>query len=377
MDAETLGARRPIPVRHSKTMTLTSRVALAAWLGPWAGSLVPGGVTREAHRLEGERTMSVYVYRGAREPHGIYVVTPGMHFLGPDDPRLDRFCRVLARAGFVVVAPLLPDFLSLAVAPTTTDDLAMAFDFAADRAERESLPAPMLFSISFGSQPAIALAAREGYRDRLGALLLFGGYADFESVVRFSVTGRVAHAGKVHALPRDPLNSPVVFMNLLPFLDTEADRDVVRGAWREMVEQTWGKMELKEGRAREPFARAIAAKLAPKEKVLFLAGCGLHPSAPERLEEGLEGAGDAFAFADPRPDLARIRAPITLVHGRDDDVIPFFEAEKLAAALPPGHPHEVLLTGMYGHTGTALPKPKDIAAELKTMLRVVSSLART
>ena len=357
-------------------MTLTARVALAAWLGPWAGSLVPGGVTREAHRLEGERTMSVYVYRGAREPHGVYVVTPGMHFLGPGDPRLDRFCRILARAGFVVVAPLLPDFLALSVAPTTTDDLAMAFDFAADRAEREGLPPPMVFSISFGSQPAIALAAREGYRDRLGALLLFGGYADFDAVVRFSVTGRALHQGTIHALPRDPLNSPVVFMNLLPFLDTDADRDVVRYAWREMVVQTWGKKELKEGRAREPFARAIATTLGPKEKVLFLAGCGLHPSAHERLEEGLERAGDAFAFADPRPDLARIRVPVTLVHGRDDDVIPFFEADKLASALSPGHPHQVLLTGMYGHTQTALPKPKDLAAELKTMLRVVSSLAR-
>ena len=357
-------------------MTVASRVALAAWLGPWAGRLVPGGVTREAHRLEGERTMSVYLYRGSRAPGGVYVVTPGMHFLGPDDPRLDRFCRVLARAGFLVVAPLLPDFLALQVAPTTTDDLAMAFDFAADRAEREGLPAPMLFSISFGSQPAIALAAREGYRDRLGALLLFGGYADFEAVVRFSVTGKVEHGGEIHALPRDPLNSPVVFMNLLPYLETEADRDVVRAAWRAMVEQTWGKMELKEGRAREPFARAIAAKLSAKEKVLFLAGCGLHPSAPDRLVEALERAGDAFAFADPRPNLARVRAPVTLVHGRDDDVIPFFEAEKLASALRPGHPHEVLLTGMYGHTGAALPKPKDIAAELKTMLRVVTSLAR-
>jgi len=39
---------------------------------------------------------------------------------------------------------------------------------------------------------------------------------------------------------------------------------------------------------------------------------------------------------------------VVIVHGRDDDVIPFLEAEKLRAALPPGHPHRVFLTGLYG-----------------------------
>jgi pimeloyl-ACP methyl ester carboxylesterase len=82
-----------------------------------------------------------------------------------------------------------------------------------------------------------------------------------------------------------------------------------------------------------------------------------------------------YAFADPRPHLARARCPAVVVHGKDDDVIPWIEAEKIASALPAGHPHRVLVTGMAGHTGSSLPGPGALAREVKTLLEVVRALA--
>ena len=149
---------------------------LATWLGPWAGTRTPRSVTRSSIVLDETRGTRAYVYR-PRHPHGVYLVAPGLHYAGPDDPRLDRFCRVLAHGGHVVVAPFLADFLALRIAPATTTDLALGLEHAIAIAEREALDGPAVFSISFGSRPAIELCASEAGM-RVTKLVLFGGFCD-------------------------------------------------------------------------------------------------------------------------------------------------------------------------------------------------------
>lgn len=218
-------------------MPLRSAAQLALWLGPWAGDRTPVGVDRQEVELERTRGSRAYVYRGPRA-RGVYLVAPGLHYAGPDDPRLDRFCRVLARAGFVVVAPFLPDFLALRIAPTVTADLGEAFAFARQLARAIGAPKPAVFSISFGSRPAIELCASEAGRDA-SSLVLFGGFCDFDATVRFAVTGRAEHDGRRIEVPFDPLNGPVVVLNLLPYLDG-VDGCALAPALREMVVSTWG-----------------------------------------------------------------------------------------------------------------------------------------
>jgi pimeloyl-ACP methyl ester carboxylesterase len=335
---------------------------LLGWLGPWAGTAAPRGVLTEMRALGGPRDLRCRVYAPeGRAPAGGYLVAQGLHHLGPDDPRMDRFCRVLAASGLLVFAPFLPDFLALRVAPGAEGDLALAWDALDAEAQRLALPKPAVFSISFGASPAIALAARPSIAGRVGALVLFGGFADFDASVRFAVGGAAEWRGRRLALARDPLNSPAVFLNLLPHLDVGCDRAAVADAWRAMVERTWGRVELKADGARDPIAHSIAAELGPAERELFLLGCGLRPGMLAALERGLERAGDALAFFDPRPRLPNVRAPVVVLHGRDDDVIPWFEAEKLRAALRPGHPHRLLVTGMAGHTGVGAPPLGELA----------------
>ncbi len=348
---------------------------LLASLGPWAGETAPRGADRSTRELGGVR---VHVYRPARSASGsgalgVYLLAPGLHYLGPDDPRCDRFCRALAAAGLVVYAPFLRDYLALRISPRATDDLAVAWDAAEEEARDAQLGKPAIFSISFGSQPALALAARAEVRDRVGAVVLFGGFADFDAAVRFAVTGHAEQAGRKLDVPFDPLNAPVVFLHLLPHLDA-ADPDALAAAWRKLVERTWGRPEMKELGARDPIAHEIARTLAPADRELFLVGAGLADGGPARVEAGLLRARDELAFADPRPHLAALRAPVAIVHGKDDDVIPWFEAEKIRDALPAGHRHRLHVTGLYGHTGAASPRLSALAREGATMVGLLRTL---
>ena len=353
--------------------TLLSALALARWLGPWGESKVPTLVTRTTSIIDGPTPFRAHLYVHARSaPIGAYLVVPGLHYLGPNDPRFDRFCRILAAARLLVFAPFLPEHAALRVSPRSTDDLAAAFEHL-ERIAR-GLPPAALFSISFGSQPAIALAARAAYRDRISALVLFGGFADFGATVRYAITGEAAHRGRTLRVAHDPLNAPVVWLNLLPHLEGRGDVALVARAWRAFVEQTWGRPAFKIGNARAKVADALAAPLPRRERELFLMGCGLRPGGLPIVEEALAAAGDAFDFTDPRPHLRDLRAPVALVHGRDDDVVPWFEAEKLRDALPEGHPHRLLVTGLYGHTGAASPTLGSLVHEAKTLLDVVRTL---
>lgn len=344
---------------------------LVYWLGPWAEHERPSHIHREARQqaLAGGRTMTTYEYAPTAGPLGVYVVVPGLHPDGPDDPRLDRFCRILAATGFLVVAPCLPDHLALRVRPTAVDDLAIAVDLACARAKRLALPRPALFSISFGSSPAIGVAAQPTRRDALSGLVLFGGYADFERTVRFAITGE---PGRVKP---DPLNPPAVFVNVLPYLDVpDDDARLLETAWLTMVQRTWGKMELKAEGALVPFGDAIARTLPEHLRELFLLGCGLRAGGLALVDRALTRGRAAFAHADPRAQLAHVHAPVVVVHGRTDDVIPWTEAPRLFESLPPAHPGRLLITGLYGHTGVALPSPGELAREAKTMLDVARAM---
>jgi pimeloyl-ACP methyl ester carboxylesterase len=360
-------------LRSMKLREVADLAALLRWLGPWAGDAIPPGVTRTTRAPGGLERAYLYEPQG-RAPGGAYLVAPGLHFLGPDDPRLDRFCRVLAASGALVMAPFLPDFLRLELAPTTASHLAAAFDDLDVMAGERRLPRPAIFSISFGSMPAIEIAARPTHRDRVGALVVFGGFADFDATVRFAVTGVTERGGRRLELARDPLNSPAVFLNLLPHLDAGEGRAALEAAWRRMVRETWGRMELKAEGARDPYANRIAEALPPELRELFLVGCGLRPGAIDRVDAGLRAAGDHFGFFDPRPHLARLAAPVYLLHGRDDDVIPWFESEKIRDALPAGHPHRLHVVGMASHTGVGMPPLGELARELATLLATAQAM---
>ena len=327
---------------------------LVRWLGPWAGTRAPPRIERTELTVGG---MRAWLYRG-RRADGAYLVAPGLHYLGPADPRFDRFCRALSSAGFLVLAPFLPDHLALRVAPSAARDLEEAW-----RALAAMHPRPAIFSISFGSLPAIEVAARVD----ASALALFGGYADFDASVR-------------HALSRsgDPTNAPLVFLHLLEQLAarpatptaTAIDREAVARAWRAMVERTWGRPEMKVGNGRAVVAEEIARGLGAAERHLFFAGCLLRPFD---VEPALRAAAPSLAFADPRPALARVHCPVLIVHGRDDDVIPWTEADKLRACVTSRC--RVHFTGLYGHSEAASPTLGAALRELRTLLAIVAALA--
>jgi pimeloyl-ACP methyl ester carboxylesterase len=332
---------------------------LARWLGPWADSTTVPHVRSVDDDVDGIR---VRIYGASKRR--TYLVAPGLHYAGPDDPRLDRFCRILAAAGHLVIAPFVPSYLAL------TPNRQAIIDFAgvASAVMRWSSRRPTVFSISFGSLLAFALAARQP--ELVERLVIFGGYADFQETMQFCLSGQVSSGRKA---TRDPLNQPVVLMNLLDFIghDRSHAEALLRG-WRTYVERTWGRPEMKVDRAFVAVAEQLAPSVPESVRDLFLVGIGAKPGASDLALPAL-AKFDATAL-DPSPYLPMIDCRVDLVHGVDDDVIPFEQSHVLASRLVNADVH-THITGMYGHTGAQRPPVTALAKELVTMIRVLRVLA--
>lgn len=363
---------------------LATRLRLARWLGPWTPETsIPTSVVHQElviGRPEGHAAhaapLKVWTFCPAdREPTGTLFLVPGLHYLGPSDPRMERVARSMAASGLRVWAPFIPHLLDLDLDESMNADVATAFQALLD-----AVPGvrPGVFSISFGSILAVRLAADRRFADRVGGLLLFGGIADWRGGIRFSLTGELPDGTR---RPADPLNQPVIFMSLLRDLpDLPSDPGAVLEAWRRYIRATWGDPAMKEPDRHGPIASAIAADLPDdRHRELFLQGCGLEAGTLALAEHALETAGSHMGWIDPAPHVSGIRAPVHIAHGADDDVIPYTDAHALVAMMPPDTHPALHLTGMYGHTGHTglLQLLADIPAlirELRTMAGLLNAI---
>ena len=337
-----------------------SIIQLGRWLGPWADAN-----ERPDARVIDDRVgvMQVRVYRpAAPERSGeTYLIAPGLHYAAADDPRMDRFCRILTTAGHTVIVPFVPDFLALVPTEQAKRDFAAAFEALPRWSDRK----PIVFSISFGSLLAFALAAELG--SRIKRLVIFGGYFELRETLEFCFTGTIG----ARQAARDPMNQSVVLLNLLAELEC-TDRIAVAAAWRRFVERTWGHAELKRDDRHHAVAQDLLPSVPESVRELFLIGVGVLPGARELVFDALDRF-DTSAL-DPAPYLPKITNRVDLVHGTDDDVIPFEHSQRLAAALVNADVR-CHITGLYGHTGAQRPPLMSTARELVTMLRVLRALA--
>jgi pimeloyl-ACP methyl ester carboxylesterase len=335
--------------------------SLARWLGPWADpARAPAGITRRLIPIPGRPDLRAALFLpGARPIERAWIIAPGLHFLGPDDPRLDRFARVLAAQGALVMAPFVPDYLALRVTERAVDDFQACFRALLARPELPPGCKPSAWSVSFGSLLALRLASAPALAERVGGLMTFGGFADWEETVRFCLTGE-AQGQPPGAY--DTLNRPVIWINLLPELGAPDDPAPLIAAWMDFIRATWSAPHQPKRPQEAPqIAHALADALCADLRELFLDGCGVTPQSTPRGLDALARSRDRFAWIDPRQHLAGLRCPVHLAHGANDDVIPVNQLDRLAAAIPAHVPVSCWKTGVYGHTA-ASPSPPLAAA---------------
>jgi dienelactone hydrolase len=302
------------------------------------------------------------IYVPAKSNQTVLVVA-GLHPVGIDEPRLMALSRELARSKVTVITPEIPELLRFEITPALTDHIEQAALWLATSADLAPTGRIGLIGISFSGGLAVVAAGRPALRDRLSYVFALGAHDDLPRVLTYLCTGIEGGAGTVPweapdlaTLQPHDYGVAVVLLNvadhLVPHEQVAALRDAVRRfLWASYLDtvdtpaaaREFAELRMLAGRLPEPAATLL--DLVNNRDVAQL-GPRLLPYVASHVE-----AAALSPSRSPAPT-----APVYLLHGRLDTVIPAAESVYLAQRLRARSvPVRLLLTDLISHAEADQP----------------------
>jgi hypothetical protein len=276
--------------------------------------------------------------------HGALVLVPGFAELGKDDPRVVWLARLLARVGFIVLAPDFLGLRSLRAREADVDDMVDSFRYLVCLSSGSRPDHVGFVGFSYGAGPTIIAAADPAIAAQARFVISFGGYYDLVDVIRFVTTGHFAWQGHRGQIPPSPHARGRFLLANLDLLQDEKDREILAAAARGLVGGDW------KGGA------VHAAELTPRGAALHALLINTEPDRVESLIEQLDRRiQERIAFLSPSRVIQRLRAHLIIIHGLQDDFIPYTESLRLAAAAPMQDRVHLALTRFLTHVDVAEP----------------------
>jgi dienelactone hydrolase len=293
------------------------------------------------------------------------LLVSGVNAMGIDEPRLVGFARQLAATGLAVVTPEVPDLKRYEITPRSTDLIEDAAGWLAGN--RDVCPDGRigLVGISFAGGLSVVAAGRASIADRLAFVLSFGGHGDFQRVMRYLCTGLEPGPGGSEEMPggsrgassqaravrRPPHDYGVAVMvlDLAPVIVPPEQAEPLRRSVLVFLEASHLALYDTKGAERE-FARArdLEQNLPePAATFLHLVNTRDVEALGPRLLPFIQSLGEDPALSPERSSAPK--APVFLLHGSDDNVVPAIESRLLARHLGRQVPVTLLLSPLITH----------------------------
>ena len=274
-----------------------------------------------------------YPSRGNGGP--VMIVLHGVHHLGIEEPRLVAFAEAMSSRGFQVITPELQDLADYRVTPATITTIGECARFV-----RQSTGKPaVIIGLSFAGGLALMAAAQPEWRDDIGMVVAVGAHDSLQRVLEFFATNQIeTPSGKTFHLEAHVYGPLVAVYDYPQEFFSKAD---IPAALVTLKYLLW------EDEAR---AKAEAVHLSPQGRQLMdlLFARRIDELSPIILR-GIRKYKDEFARVSPQGSLAGLRAPVYLLHGAGDNIIPSTESEWLERDLPPGCLRQILISPALSH----------------------------
>ena len=277
-------------------------------------------------------------------PRAAIVIVPGAVPQGKDDPRLMAFAATLARAGFAVLAPDLAGFRELSIRPSDAREIADAFTYLLGRPDLARDGRAGIIAFSYAVGPALLAALEDDIREQVRFVMGVGGYHDLHRAMRFFITGWFEHEGKWHYFTPDDTGKMVLLYSSLGYLTDGRARAV------------FDRMVALRTRDSHADLTPLAAELSADSRAVYELAAHTDPARFHELLARLPEAmrADISQLDLSRHDLKRLKARLILVHGMNDNLIPYPESLALAAAAPEGQAAVFLIHRVLSHVDLSI-----------------------
>jgi dienelactone hydrolase len=286
---------------------------------------------RRVPTREGE--VAAQIYRPEGRVRRSVLLVPGVHSMGIAEPRLTALARDLAGSGIAVMAMALPDLTAYRISARSADLIEDAAAWLAAQPELAPDGRVGLIGISFAGGLSIVAAGRPAVRDKIAYVVSFGGHGDLGRVLRYLATGQAVQAPGIETRPPHDYGVAVI---LYAAADRVVPRDQVAplrdGIRTFLYASQLTLVDMKEANATFAKARQMVTGLAePAATYLrYVNERDVNALGPILVPHlGLE----ADPAASPEQAPAAPAAPVFLLHGDGDTVIPTAESAVLAEHL--------------------------------------------
>jgi fermentation-respiration switch protein FrsA (DUF1100 family) len=306
--------------------------------------------------------MAAQLYRPEGSVRRTTLLIPGVHKDGIREQRLVGLAQALAASGLAVVAVAPPALTHYRITAESTDQLEDAIAWAAKRPDLAPDGRVGITGFSFAGGLALVAAGREHVRDRVAFAFSFGGYADLRRVLRYlclgttpplpspDELGALATGGQAIHIPKPHDYGTVV--TLLNLADRVVPADQVAALTQAITVflEASSIDRVSPSRAAAAFDRAKQLGHALPEPSRTLMGY-VNDRSVDKLGQALAPLLDHLMLPDalspersPPP-----AAPVFLLHGADDSVVPASEMIALVRDLRPATQVRAFASRLVSH----------------------------
>lgn len=244
----------------------------------------------------------------------------GANAAGRDDPDVVNLGNALARAGFVAMFHWSPTMaLQHNIDPNEIENLVRAFQYLRelDGVDRERVG---MGGFCVGASFALLAAADHRISGDVAFVNAFGPYYDaHDLLLQISSRSRL-YQGQAQPWEPDPLTLRVFANELIEALDDPQDKEIL------------GRIFLEE----QAVSASEMARLSPGAQGVYRLLMGTGPEEVEALYQALPAQfREQMAQISPSARVAQLKARISIMHDRDDRLVPAAESRRLADALKP------------------------------------------
>ncbi|MGD2124963.1 MAG: hypothetical protein PVG99_02715, partial [Desulfobacteraceae bacterium] len=299
--------------------------------------------------------------RGIQKPLPAVILYHGTTPKGEEHQAMNMFGGNLATIGARVYIPELPILKQALVKEETVSRMKRIYGLIASRGEvREDRIVVAGFSFAGG----LTLKACTEAGVNPVAIICYGSYYDLETALRYFLTGRAQFAEvAIHTVPHEYARA-VFFWNYMDQMDLGVDVHRLRECMHLFITDQHDK------------ARVLAASLGERERAF--ANMAFDPNDKkgiDAVEQILPVIRNQLESLSPKYFLDQISAPIFLVHGEQDIMIPYTETLALARALEQARKeHHVHISKIYSHSDPEKRSLLGFLAELKALMAILNHL---
>ncbi|MFH1851601.1 MAG: prolyl oligopeptidase family serine peptidase [Candidatus Neomarinimicrobiota bacterium] len=311
----------------------------------------------------GDLPIKIYQPLEVTRPLPAVILYHGITAKGIDHPAINLLARNLVRLGLRVYYPALPHLRDMRFHPDTYQRIKNIYRQVAARPEVLS-DKIIITGISFSG--GLVVKAGTDPDIRPAAILSFGSYYNLATVLRFFFTGQARYGDlEIRIEPHD-YTKAVWFWNYLEYLDLPFETDRVR--------QCIGLFIRDDKAAADEIYRACSAA---QQEFLTAAFEPADPRALPYLEAAEPRLREQLDAISPHTLIANVKAPVFVVHGIRDDMVPYTQALEFADDLKKhGKTVCLYIMRLYAHNKAARSTIAEAIREIRGLNGILTNLLK-